>query len=159
MPRFLKRAAYSFLLLGLLYGCQQEVYNYFDGFHNYMLQEHQVDVSKTKDHIYYIIPFSNCNSCQGSDLNLSLLEEQQIQQEKITLLLTGNLQQSTHRQRIRKLSNHYTTIQDEGNAIDQYPTGLSKPILLHIQNGSVKKYFLINDPDIPQVKEYLQNLI
>ncbi|MEM9920204.1 MAG: hypothetical protein AAF990_19055 [Bacteroidota bacterium] len=148
-------------LLLSIFACTHQEYAHFQDFKLFMAQEHRIDLSQTTDQIYYVIPVSSCNTCSSTTLNLELLDSKRHQSHKnqLTVILTGKINEPTHLKTINQLDASYNLIRDIGNRIEQYQTGISKPMLLHIQNGKVKRYFKINDPDIEAVGKYLESTL
>ena len=137
--------------------CKKKEYAYFKGFSNYMYEEHKVNISNSRDIIYYILPLSDCNSCQGTLLNLEYLSSIKESLGNTILVLVGQTKNSRYKDFIDNLSASTKVLLDADNSIFDYQTGLGKPMLVHIKNGKVEHYLKITDFKIEEAGNYIMS--
>jgi len=158
-PRILPKCnILNFMLLILMistFGCTKDKYAYFKGFSQYMMEEHKVELSKIDDSIFYILPLSDCSTCQSTLLNLELLNSINTEKDNIALVLVGTTNISTYQNLIKKITSTYMVYKDPESSIFSYPTGLAKPMILHIKNGKVIYHMEITDFHIEDAGRYL----
>ncbi len=144
-----------FIICLISTSCKQEGYTYYEGFRNYMTSKHDINIMNHEDKIFYILPLSDCTSCQSTSLNLELLASFEEHNDKLTVLLIGQTNNSIYQGLIKKLTPKFDIINDTENTIFSYQTGLGKPMLLHIKKGSVKYHLEITDFKIEEAEKYI----
>lgn len=138
---------------------KKEVYPYLHGFSSYMKYEHDVDVSSINDNMFFILPLSDCESCQDTPASLELLSSIKKPQKNLTVILVGTTQNPSFTAQIKALGTSVKILRDEKNSIYNFQTGLSKPIFLHIKKEVVVYYLNIAGTKLEKVHAYLSSQI
>jgi len=122
-----------------------------------MANKHDINILNQQDKIFYILPLSDCTSCQGTSLNLELLNSFENSNDKLTILKVGQTNNPSYLDIIKKLTLKFDIINDMDNTIFNYQTGLGKPMLLHIKNGRVQYHLEITDFKIEEAGKYIMS--
>lgn len=149
--------SYSLFLLIVLFtiSCSsfKKECKYFKGFSLYLKNTFDFEVSDIEKQIFYMLPLAACDQCL--QVNIDMLERFDGDTSKITMVLIGTLNDAELGQRVQSLTSKFKTIKDRKSKIYKYETGLSKPLLVHIEAGKCKMMKEIADNEIEYISEYL----
>ncbi len=84
-----------------------------------------------------------------------MLERFSADTSKITMVLIGTTNDTELGERVQLLTLKYKTINDRKSMVYKYETGLSKPLLVHIEEGECKMMKAIADNEIEYISTYL----
>jgi len=158
----LTSSAFNQALLLLIFifwgsGCEDGVYSYQKGFSQYMLEVHSIDLDDLEDKIIYTIPISDCTTCQSTLVNLELLNALDPGHKNLIIILAGRTNNSVYKNLIKSISSRFVILKDTENMIFNYPTGVAKPMLVHIKKGRVFHYLNIDDFKIEEAEKYVSS--
>ncbi len=157
-PKFRVLKGLLFLLL-IVAGCQQQLtYKYLPGLEMYMKEVHNTAILDTEETLYYILPVSDCNTCQTTDLNLEVLNSISLKKPELIVVLSGITNKTTYKNAIEPLKLKYKVLEDPKAIINSYQTGVSKPLLIHLKEKEVRFYLNITDDKVNMAQQYLEEI-
>jgi hypothetical protein len=127
-------------------------YLYSAGIKNYLNDILKIDIDKVDNSIMYFLPINECITCSGTSLEIDMLY-QIPQQKNFKLIIIGLDKYSRFFNRINSISQQ--TYFDNKLDITRYPTGVSKPLLIHIRNGKIDYFLKVSDQLIDKAKKYI----
>ncbi len=146
------------VLLGLwislvLVACTTKEYPYHKGVTNYLNTEHNIDIENCENQIFYFLPINECTSCQETTLNIEMLKKIK-KYHNLTIVIIDLNDDSKFNSDIENVNNRL--LFDQKSSIYKYPTGVAKPLLLHIKKGKIIYSLQVDDPKLKTAKDYIQ---
>lgn len=126
---------------------------YFEGFSLYMKNTFDFEVSSVDRQIFYILPLAACDQCLK--MNIDILERLNSDNSKITMILIGTTNDDELSKRIQLLTVKFKAINDKKSMVYKYETGLSKPLLVHIDDGECRMMKAIADSESEYISKYI----